>query len=144
MFKPHYGICNEPSCGKERLIVVKKGLCDICNRLSKGKAILKKFKPKKATGERQFFLSIWNEREHISEVSGLPLLPESHHQWHWQFSHYLSKKSFPAFRLNPENCFLCLPEEHQEYEFKSRGNPKWDKIKEKYEILKQQYYAKKK
>lgn len=159
MFRPHYSIC--VNCDKERLVVVKAGLCGVCNhakkqaviklfsplknaseKLNAGRKILKKFKFKKATGEKDMFKSIWEKRERVSEVSGMPLLPESHPHWHWQFSHYLTKKSYGRFRLLEDNIFLCTPEEHQEYEFKSLSDPKWDKIKLKREELKQRYYAK--
>ena len=64
-------VCNE--CRKLRIIVNKKyALCDICNRKRLGNPRkmfgLKKSplgnKPRKSTGERAIFLSIWDERPH--------------------------------------------------------------------------------
>lgn len=66
---------------------------------------------RKVTGERAMFLEIWNERPHVSELSGKPLLPYGHALWHWQFAHVLNKLRFPSMRLNKENILLCLPTE---------------------------------
>lgn len=59
----------------------------------------------------QLFNEIWEERDHISELSGKPLLPKGHFQWHWQFLHILSK-SYPSFKYDKRNIILALPEEH--------------------------------
>lgn len=158
MWHPNYSIC--VNCERERLIVVKKGLCKACNevfknkpiprikrsrlepdkRLKLAKGILTKFKFKKAMGELAFFKDEWGKREHISEVSGTYLGENMDIRF---MSHLLTKGAFPAFRLNPDNLCLMTIEEHQEWEFKSRENKKWDKIKERCQILKQQYYANK-
>jgi len=65
-----------------------------------------------ATGELQLFLEIWSEREHISELSGKPLLNIGHSKWHWQFLHVLPKGRFKSLRLDKRNILLALPEEH--------------------------------
>ena len=65
----------------------------------------------KATGELQLFNEIWNEREHISEFTGKPLLPKGDYRWHHQFAHVLNKGRFPSMRLRKDNIFLCLPDE---------------------------------
>lgn len=62
--------------------------------------------------QKELFTYIWETREHVSEVSGKPLLPRSHYQWHWQFAHILSKAAYPTYKLNPDNIMLMLPEEH--------------------------------
>lgn len=62
--------------------------------------------------EKELFLEIWNERPHVSEVSGKSLLPYGHFKWHWQFAHVLNKGRFPSMRLRKDNILLMLPEEH--------------------------------
>lgn len=115
------------------------------DRLQVGKTILKKFKPRKKTGQLEIFSIIWEDREHISEVSGKPLLPKRHPRWHWQFSHYLPKSHYRKFMLEKKNIFLCLPEEHTEWGEKSiKNDPKWKPFLEKYQELKQEYYEKSK
>ena len=61
---------------------------------------------KKETGELQMFKEIWEERPHVSELSGKPLLPIGHFQWHWQFLHVLPKGSYPHYKLKKENIVL--------------------------------------
>lgn len=144
MFKPHYGTCIQ--CSEKRFIVVKSGHCQYCNRLNKGKKILKSIPvKKKPSGQMAIFDEIWNEREHISEISRLPLHPKGHPQWHWQFSHVLSKGHYKRFKLLKSNVVLMTPEEH----FKVTNNthlcksdPAWAWYFERYEQLKQQYYDK--
>lgn len=108
-------VCNE--CGKLKIIVNKKyALCDICNRKRLGNPrkmfSLKKGplgnKPRKSTGERAIFLSIWDERPHYCENCGKPLgdTPKTHF-----FSHKKSKGAFPEQRLIKDNiellCYEC-------------------------------------
>ena len=62
------------------------------------------------------FQAIWEERPHLSEISGRPLHPIGHWQWHWQFAHVLSKGTYGKYRLNPDNIMLMLPEEHESQE----------------------------
>ena len=81
----------------------------------------------------QMYKEIWDEREHISELSGKPLLPTSHMKWHWQFLHVLPKGSYPKWKFNKKNIILALPEEHE------RQN-EYEIFNEKYEQLRQQYY----
>ena len=83
--------------------------------------------------QKQMFQQIWNDREHVSEVSGRPLLPQGHPQWHWQFAHVLSKGAFPRYKLNPDNIMLMLPEEHERQE-------RYDLFNERKETLKRIYY----
>ena len=63
------------------------------------------------TGELKLFNEIWDERSHVSEFTGKPLLPKGHYQWHFQFAHVLNKGRFPSMRLRKDNIFLCLPDE---------------------------------
>lgn len=71
-----------------------------------------KKKQRKATGERDMFLEIWNERPHNSQLSGRPLLPIGHRDWIKQFLHVLGKGTYPELRLCKDNILLGLPDEH--------------------------------
>ena len=60
--------------------------------------------------ESLMFSSIWNERPHVSFISGVPITnpgPEN-------FAHVLAKglNQYPNFRFNPENVVLVTYEEH--------------------------------
>lgn len=83
--------------------------------------------------QSQLFNSIWEERPHVSELTGKPLLPRGHPQWHWQFLHVLPKGSYPKWKLNPDNIMLGLPEEHQ-------GQEKFSAFREKHDELRRRYY----
>ena len=65
---------------------------------------------------KKMFVEIWEEREHVSQVSGKPLLYPNHSQWHWQFAHILGKQAYPKYRHRKENIMLMLPEEHEKQE----------------------------
>ncbi len=88
-------------CGKPSFIW-SKGFCKYC-------APQKKYVYKrKATGEREVFLQIWEEREHICEHCCDQLGDEPLAQF---FSHKKSKKTYPELRLLKEwidlFCFDC-------------------------------------
>lgn len=83
--------------------------------------------------QKELFEKIWEERPHISEVSGKPLYPKGHFLWHWQFAHVLSKGAYPRYKLREENILLMLPEEHEKQET-------FEKFQEKKDILKAKYY----
>lgn len=110
MFKPNYNTCI--SCNKQSLIVVKKGLCKLCN--SKSKPTKKYVYKRKPTGERNLFLLIWNERPHICTHCYIHLgnEPKTYH-----FSHIKPKSTHPELRLSKDNIqLLCLPC-HYKYDF---------------------------
>ena len=65
---------------------------------------------------KKIFNEIWEEREHVSEISGKSLLPKGHPQWHWQFAHILGKNVAPSWKENKENIMLMLPSEHENQE----------------------------
>lgn len=106
------GICSE--CNKETYIVNKfYSLCKFCNtkRLNKNKEVKKqkvKLVKRKATGEKEMFLEIWNERPHYCEMCGkwLGHEPKVHY-----FSHIKAKSVHPELRLVKSNiqllCFDC-------------------------------------
>lgn len=60
------------------------------------------------TEMRLFFLEIWNERPHKSEVSGLPL----YEPLDLFFDHLLPKKKWPQYKLCRWNIALVTWEEH--------------------------------
>ena len=64
-----------------------------------------------------FFLSIWEERPHYSQISGIYLgkVPKT-----WMFDHLLEKGKYPELAFEKENIILCTFEEH---EAKTMGNP---------------------
>jgi hypothetical protein len=66
---------------------------------------------------RSFFLRIWEERSHYSEVSGeyLGNFPLS-----WMFDHLLEKSKYPDFAFEKNNIALVTFEEH---EAKTNGRP---------------------
>lgn len=84
-------------------------------------------------GQKALFEEIWEERPHISEVSGRPLLARGHWQWHHQFAHILGKGAYPAFKFKKENIMLMLPEEHEKQE-------SFEKFQKRKEELKREYY----
>ena len=111
MWKPHFALCQ--GCDKETLIVVKKGLCKLCNELQKRNGSIRSSikRVRKATGEAEVFRQIWNERDHICEHCKRHLgdEPKAHY-----FSHILSKKAVPELRLAKSNIrCLCLECHHE-------------------------------
>ena len=106
------GLCS--NCNKNGVITKPSlGLCYKCNnkRLQSGK------EKKQASGQYEMFLEIWNERPHVSFVSGKPL-----DKWFGGklfvnlFAHVLSKGAFPKYKLNKENIVLLTPFEHTLYD----------------------------
>lgn len=121
------------ACGYFGFFIGKS--CNTCQVKKWKNNAAKKYKP---TGEKAIFEEIWNERPHRSYVSGKPIKSFSVAN----FSHILSKKQFPRFRLNKDNIVLKTFEEHQKWEFekyKLKDLPEWQKIFELEEKLKQQY-----
>lgn len=117
------GICKQ--CGRKTFIQSKiKHLCADCvyknnhggksrQQVAQEKAKAKtlkpiKTKPKKATGERQMFLQIWNTRPHHCVNCGKYLGEEPRAGY---FSHREAKGVNNSNRLNPDNidllCFDC-------------------------------------
>ena len=69
----------------------------------------KSSKTKKSSGQKELFIEIWNEREHVSELSGKHLGNDMNA---WFFAHILSKGSNPHLKLNKDNIMLLTQEEH--------------------------------
>ena len=151
-------LCKGEKCGRTDYIV-GHGLCTWCyNDYLKKKQREKKDKSnpiqqrqrKDATEDRtektegQLFEEIWNERPHVSEIDGTPLLPKGHKMWHWQFSHLLPKSIYGKARLDKENVVLKTWAQHQLWEFhqhKLRDKEEWKWVFEKRERLKKEYHA---
>jgi hypothetical protein len=66
--------------------------------------------------QKEMFNWIWENRPHVSELSGKPLVDKGHFMWHWQFAHILPKGSYPKYKLNSDNVMLVTSEEHCEQE----------------------------
>ena len=85
--------------------------------------------------QKQLFKEIWQERPHISEISGKPLYPIEHSQWHWQFAHVLNKGRYTKWKLEKRNIMLMLPEEHENQE-------SYPYFQDRKQELKREYYEK--
>lgn len=74
----------------------------------------KRAKEKKENSEFDFFVEIYNERPHVSELSGKPLPygPDNPAMFVKQFLHVVNKGRSPKWRLNKRNVMMGLPEEH--------------------------------
>lgn len=84
---------------------------------------------------QEFFLQIWKKRQHLSEISGLPLVGEPLSVY---FHHILPKEKYPEASLDEENIILLTLDEHSNVEndmYKyEEVNIKREKLKQKYEI----------
>lgn len=67
-------------------------------------------------GQSNLFKEIWEERNHFSEISNSPLLPQGHFKWHWQFLHVMPKGTYPKMKLFKHNIILATPDEHNKQE----------------------------
>lgn len=97
-----------------------------------------KKRKKAATGEREVFLQIWNERPHRCQCCGAWLGDEPRPIF---FSHLLSKGAYPSLRLEPRNIWLKCERCHTTWEFGSRSAPEFAEANNKADSLKQEYYA---
>lgn len=131
-FKPHIGQCPDCPPLTKTFIVTKKGRCskhtylfnqskklrgkaekiykvlDKSEKLKVFNSIKKKFR--EPTGELNIFKEIWEEREHVSQLSGRTI-PYFSIQC---FAHILPKSTHSELRLNKENILLVLPVEHRQ------------------------------
>lgn len=139
------GICNE--CNKHSVLVKylpsTGHLCAKCNskRLSKNKSHKQEGKASnRGTGEAVMFECIWNTRKKVSFVSGEPLGAVA---FSWYFAHVLPKSTYPQFRLFDKNIVLLTLDEHTAWDQRSRdklrGDPKWDKMFQLEQELKEMY-----
>ncbi len=98
-----------------------------------------KKKPYKATGELVVFKMIWEERPHICQVTGDPVLEFDP----WCFMHLLAKKPFPKFRLRKDNIWLVTRFVHGEYDNGDRSHEMFNEARGQAEKLKLEYYSNK-
>lgn len=134
-------VCGKQTWGRE---------CNRCKALryaatskkrNEGKPKKKIVRNYKKSGDLEFFQEAWNERPHISEISGEPLVEFDVRM----FSHILPKGSYPLFRFNKANLILKTPEEHNQWQFAAHklvGNVKWENIFKLKEELTREYYKK--
>lgn len=80
-----------------------------------------------------FFLSIWKERPHKSEISGKKIYGEPLTLY---FHHILPKKKYPQAALDKENVIILTWEEHDNVELNMY---KYDEINNRREQLKIKY-----
>jgi hypothetical protein len=94
---------------------------------------------KKATGEKEVFQEIWNERPHESQIDKSPLGEAAS----FMFMHVLAKgqNKYPKFKLNKQNIVLATLAQHHNWDNARHKcvSSDWDKIWELEESLKQQY-----
>lgn len=97
----------------------------------------------KDTSQYDMFLEIWNQREHISEISGKALVGPEHKMFIWQFEHILGKGAYPKFKLYKKNIILMTWQEH--FDITNNSIDKLDKdlyinyFKLKEELIKEYY-----
>ena len=82
---------------------------------------------------QQFFLQIWKKRQHLSEISGLPLVGEPLSVY---FHHILPKEKYPEAALDEENIILLTLNEHDQVE---SDIYRFDEVNKRREYLKQKY-----
>jgi len=134
-----------------------------CSGSCKAKNEKKKSKPRNITPkpysgindhnvdkEIELYHSIWEERDHVSYLSGKPLVREGSSFWHNQFAHVLAKgkAKYPKFKLFSKNIILLTPEEHNLLDFCSESDREkygvnkecsWKKVYEYKESLIKEY-----
>ena len=103
---------------------------------NKGFKVVKKEPTIRQTVElHEFFLQIWKKRQHLSEVSGLPLVGEALSVY---FHHILPKEKYPQAALDEENIILLTLNEHDQVEKDiyryEEVNKRREQLKKKYEI----------
>lgn len=84
---------------------------------------------------QNFFLKLWKKRQHLSEVSGLPLVGEPLSVY---FHHILAKEKYPQAAFDEENIILLTWLEHDQvekdmYRYEEVNNRR-KKLKEKYNV----------
>jgi hypothetical protein len=121
------GICRGCNDGEEKILVnAHFKLCDKCNRdRLKEKQIVPKKKyhyVRKATGEKELFLEIWEERadadgNHRCKYCDRLLGEEPLANY---FSHRRAKSLGKKLRLNKDNIDLVCLDCHDEHEFQKK------------------------
>lgn len=95
--------------------------------------------------QSKIFNEIWEEREHVSQVSGEPLVGKSHPKWHWQFAHILPKSIYGKMKCDKRNIYLVTIEEHEKQTKRpneTRADSNWGAFWATFETLRQEYHRK--
>jgi hypothetical protein len=87
----------------------------------------------KVVDMQNFFLQIWKKRQHLSEISGLPLVGEPLSVY---FHHILPKEKYPQAALDEENIILLTLNEHDQVE---SDIYRFEEVNKRREYLKQKY-----
>ena len=90
---------------------------------------------KKISEMQEFFMSLWKQRRHFSEISGKYLGNEAMSTY---FHHILPKEKYPEASLDEENIILLTLDEHTNvesdiYKYEEVNNRR-EQLKHKYEI----------
>ena len=142
-------ICNSDGCNNN---VFGGGFCKFhqYKRQEKNKPIVstsinsfkeKKIKAKsKASGQLTLFKEIWNERAHVSELSGDKISMFDVFCFH----HILTKAAYPKFLLFKPNIIILTRAEHRmvhdhSFEDLIKKDIRWAEIERRYNILKTMY-----
>lgn len=128
-------------CHQEKFIFSHKR-CNVCASKEKMKRRSAPIEGGEERSMKALFLDIWNERPHVSEIDGTPLLPKEHKLWHWQFSHLLPHGLFKKAKFDKRNIVLKTVQQHQDWQFhidKLRDKEEWKWVFERYEELKAEY-----
>lgn len=142
-------ICNSDGCNNN---VFGGGFCKFhqYKRQEKNKPIVstsinsfkeKKIKAKsKASGQLALFKEIWNERAHVSELSGDKISMFDIYCFH----HILTKAAYPKFLLFKPNIIILTRAEHRmvhdhSFEDLIKKDIRWAEVERKYNILKSMY-----
>ena len=142
-------ICNSEGCNNN---VFGGGFCKFhqYKRQEKNKPIVstsinsfkeKKIKAKsKSSNQLALFKEIWNEREHVSELSGDKISMFDVFCFH----HILTKAAYPKFLLFKSNIIILTRAEHRmvhdhSFEDLIKKDIRWAEIERRYNILKTMY-----
>lgn len=96
------------------------------------------------SGQRELFFYVWNNRPHISEISGAYLGHEAVAHF---FAHIIGKGAYPSFKLREDNIVLLTREEHYAFDQGDvtklpdyeKHRAKWEELLEKKQLLIQEY-----
>jgi len=99
-----------------------------------------KAKFKAPTGELPMFKELWEERPHISELSGDKLWIFDINNYH----HLLNKGAYGNFRLFKPNIIMLTRAEHRlihdhSFEDLIKMDNRWQKVADRYQQLKEMY-----
>lgn len=142
-------ICKSENCKNN---VFGGGFCKFhqYKRQEKNKPIvstsINSFKEKKvkakssASGQLALFKEVWNERAHVSELSGDKISMFDVFCFH----HILTKAAYPKFLLFKPNIIILTRAEHRmvhdhSFEDLIKKDIRWAEVERKYNILKSMY-----